>query len=89
MKPLIRWSELDESLTDHVAVIRTGLQTAEIVTPFALAEDENGEVVVACLINRVCVNVNGGSKSMPWMRLMLPGICGHYECGGAVEVCLN
>lgn len=89
MKPLIHWNEVDEFLGMHVAVIRTGLQTADIVTPLALAEDDKGEHVAACLINRICVNENGGSKSMPWMRLLLPGVCGHYECGGAVEVCLN
>lgn len=89
MKPLVHWSEVDEEMAMHVAVIRTGLQTADIVTPIALADDGKGEHVVACTINRVCVSRDGGSKSMPWMRLLLPGICGHYECGGAVEVSLN
>lgn len=56
-------------------------------TPFAMQETNKGETVVASLVDYLYLAAP--STGRPFLRVAIPGVCGHMECGGVIEVCLN
>jgi hypothetical protein len=64
------------------------------------APEDSRVIVAACLYTHyvgmtpemaltTIANEVGTSLAVPSLALAVPGMCGHYQCGGAVIICLN
>lgn len=57
-----------------------------IMSPLFAVEGDNGNEAVVCAMYEQFV---GGDNWAQSMIVMLPGLCGHYHCGGTIKVSLN
>jgi hypothetical protein len=66
---------------DAPALLRMTETGPQILTPLFMAPRDDDFIVVACTI------IAGPNDTR--MSVCVPGMCGHYDCGGAVVVSLN
>lgn len=73
-----------------------GFMTREMLAVTLEFDDPDNMVCTMCrydmylgLPAEIAMEAGNTGAAIPTVGIILPGMCGHYRCGGTVTVCLN